>query len=472
MSDPVTQNEIEDVLSSIRRLVSEDTRGALATSGKAQRHAAQDAPLHLGNPLAQPIRPAQPVKPVQPIQSVKPVPSAPAGTCTNMPGGTVAKDTTDTTERQKGKAPVTRLVLTPALRVPEDRLTPADTPNTQVEAVEADPTAPWDLSALHDRDAENQDLVFFNQLTAAAARDEAEETLAEAAPADDFPATGAIEAQTEVAETEPVETDPLQAEPAAVYTDTNTGTVAEEQPAEILDPDAPWTSPGATLFQAAGVSTGATTSPTTPPQQATALNPKVGAVVQKLAEMEAANVTRPVLWEPDGSRDTPYAGTDLEAMDWPDGDSDMDGDRDGDGSAPAAGADHQNGPDAVAEPTTDQMATDTNAERSPEPASALASAPAAAPTPQADQDETVAAEPAATGLAEALSEQVTDHIASQVVDAAEAGETVLDEDGLRALVVDIVRAELQGALGERITRNVRKLVRREIKRALAAQDLL
>ena len=40
-----------------------------------------------------------------------------------------------------------------------------------------------------------------------------------------------------------------------------------------------------------------------------------------------------------------------------------------------------------------------------------------------------------------------------------------------ALVADIVREELQGALGERITRNVRKLVRREIHRALTAQEL-
>ena len=47
----------------------------------------------------------------------------------------------------------------------------------------------------------------------------------------------------------------------------------------------------------------------------------------------------------------------------------------------------------------------------------------------------------------------------------------LDEDALRDLVTEIVRAELQGALGERITRNVRKLVRREIHRALTAQDL-
>lgn len=50
-------------------------------------------------------------------------------------------------------------------------------------------------------------------------------------------------------------------------------------------------------------------------------------------------------------------------------------------------------------------------------------------------------------------------------------ESVLDEDVLREIVSDIVREELQGALGERITRNVRKLVRREIHRALAAQDL-
>lgn len=48
---------------------------------------------------------------------------------------------------------------------------------------------------------------------------------------------------------------------------------------------------------------------------------------------------------------------------------------------------------------------------------------------------------------------------------------VLDEEMLRDLVSDIVRQELQGALGERITRNVRKLVRREIHRAMATQEL-
>ena len=47
----------------------------------------------------------------------------------------------------------------------------------------------------------------------------------------------------------------------------------------------------------------------------------------------------------------------------------------------------------------------------------------------------------------------------------------LDEEALQALVANIVRQELQGVLGERITRNVRKLVRREIHRVLMSKDL-
>lgn len=46
----------------------------------------------------------------------------------------------------------------------------------------------------------------------------------------------------------------------------------------------------------------------------------------------------------------------------------------------------------------------------------------------------------------------------------------IDQDTLRNLVFEIVRQELQGTLGERITRNVRKLVRREIYRVLASQE--
>lgn len=47
---------------------------------------------------------------------------------------------------------------------------------------------------------------------------------------------------------------------------------------------------------------------------------------------------------------------------------------------------------------------------------------------------------------------------------------VLDEETLRLMVADILRQELMGELGDRITRNVRKMVRREIQRALVARD--
>ena len=51
-----------------------------------------------------------------------------------------------------------------------------------------------------------------------------------------------------------------------------------------------------------------------------------------------------------------------------------------------------------------------------------------------------------------------------------AEEAVLDEGMLRELVIEVIRQELQGALGERITRNVRKLVRAEIHRAIAGRE--
>lgn len=51
----------------------------------------------------------------------------------------------------------------------------------------------------------------------------------------------------------------------------------------------------------------------------------------------------------------------------------------------------------------------------------------------------------------------------------ESGPT-MDEEALRDMVREIVREELQGALGERITRNVRKLVRAEINRVMASRE--
>ncbi|OYX41522.1 MAG: hypothetical protein B7Z02_15340 [Rhodobacterales bacterium 32-67-9] len=62
--------------------------------------------------------------------------------------------------------------------------------------------------------------------------------------------------------------------------------------------------------------------------------------------------------------------------------------------------------------------------------------------------------------------------ADEAVGLFSAGdEAVIDMDMLRDLVAEIIREELQGPLGERITRNVRMLVRREINRALESRSL-
>lgn len=62
-------------------------------------------------------------------------------------------------------------------------------------------------------------------------------------------------------------------------------------------------------------------------------------------------------------------------------------------------------------------------------------------------------------------------LAAEILDTDGTPLAVLDEAGLQEIVRLMIREELQGDLGERITRNVRKLVRAEINRALMARDL-
>lgn len=61
--------------------------------------------------------------------------------------------------------------------------------------------------------------------------------------------------------------------------------------------------------------------------------------------------------------------------------------------------------------------------------------------------------------------------ADPVPSAANSGSTPPDQDELRDMVAQIVREELTGDLGERVTRNIRKMVRREINRSLSARDI-
>ncbi|HVL19560.1 MAG TPA: hypothetical protein VM422_01020 [Amaricoccus sp.] len=75
------------------------------------------------------------------------------------------------------------------------------------------------------------------------------------------------------------------------------------------------------------------------------------------------------------------------------------------------------------------------------------------------------------GLAEGLDDDGDDDAPGE-----RSAAPILDEESLRSLVNQIVREELQGELGERIGRNLRKLIRREIvqildeRRAAGEQD--
>jgi len=139
----------------------------------------------------------------------------------------------------------------------------------------------------------------------------------------------------------------------------------------------------------------------------------------KIAVLEAKIGQTDDQWEPDGEQGDDYAGTRVETIEWqdhasPDAEDASEGDS--------------------ADDSVDDLVTETAAEQEAEP-------------------------------------QQTASDADDALDVLDEGDAILDEESLRELVSDIVRQELQGALGERITRNVRKLVRREIHRALTAQDL-
>ena len=74
-------------------------------------------------------------------------------------------------------------------------------------------------------------------------------------------------------------------------------------------------------------------------------------------------------------------------------------------------------------------------------------------------------------LAEQAAEDDAAYGAEQAADDHGDDEFRFNEDVLRELVRDILREELAGSMGERITRNIRKLVRAEIARSFAAQEL-
>ncbi|CUH99804.1 hypothetical protein [Leisingera aquaemixtae] len=344
MSDPVTHAEIEDVLSSIRRLVSEDSRGQ---------------------------------------------PAAPE--------------------------PAARLVLTPALRVkdPQTRSPEtADRPDTPGGTPQPDEAPAQDAEPAQD---------------AGRTEEAADGTAADSSVSFRHRDTRFDSTSGPVSESGPVVLRPAQkSEPESVAEPAQPGGAAAQ---------APWADPDATLFSAASG-----TAPQDTPAGGLAedlaggtAGARAASVVRKIAELEArssgARDQAQQQWEPDSKTEAPFAATLVDTIEWRD--------------EPA--------------PVRSSAQADFGADSSP-----------------AEEILEAAGEPAETADADSAAEPVIEAaFTGAAMDAlAESGDSYLDEDALRDLVASIVREELQGPLGERITRNVRKLVRREIHRALAAHDLL
>ncbi len=51
-----------------------------------------------------------------------------------------------------------------------------------------------------------------------------------------------------------------------------------------------------------------------------------------------------------------------------------------------------------------------------------------------------------------------------------AGSQTMDDTEMRELVAKVVREELEGAFGEQLTRNIRKMIRREIAQAMRVSE--
>jgi hypothetical protein len=397
MSDPVTNAEVEDVLSSIRRLVSEDKRPVQVTKSE---------------PKTAVFRHAEPVPP-------EPKPD--------------------------------RLVLTPALRVTE-------APSAKVSA-DADTGSDVDINKLV---ADDTPLDVF--APRAVAMPEPPQDDADILVFDDVPEEELFDDPAHDYSTDPYnfddETDD-DGEGHAQDGGRSQASVTEEIPHDTGEDDATEISETAILMQPQERQQDeqdaprADAKPAPPKVQGmgtSMASDKSLALTAKIAALETAIGQISETWEPDDAGESDYAGSEGEAMAWED-------------DAPeqpilskslAFGKEQKNKAESSEETESLEVME-----------SQLEEFFAKSETSK-DTAETAVEPPAAE---EASHTEKTS--AFQDKDAFEfpAEEQLIDEEVLRDLVSDIVRAELQGALGERITRNVRKLVRREIHRALAAQDL-
>ena len=254
----------------------------------------------------------------------------------------------------------------------------------------------------------------------------------------------------------PAKPDRLVLTPALRVTDAESPAQGAEEavtpPTDATEADpAPWSAPDATLFAAVGEE---------PPEEET---PEEETSVDDEAAAIAASAG------PAGDLDPPH----LDATETDDDAASTDDAVDGTGQIPDHGA--WDGFDGDEAEIPDQTPTfhSTRAENLSAKIEALEAVIGRTRDqwePDGTSDDAYAGTPV-EGIGWHEVEEVGADAAAEASDDLASDEAVIDEDSLRELVAEIVREELQGALGERITRNVRKLVRREIHRVLAAQDL-
>ena len=177
-----------------------------------------------------------------------------------------------------------------------------------------------------------------------------------------------------------------------------------------------------------------------------------GDLRSRIAALEASVATREDDWDPDGPGEDAYAGGPVEALPWEDHFEDAETTDAEPADAGGPVHDDADAHETAADPAGD--AADAGQVKESDGESA---------TPGAEGD--AGSDPAANAQDEAHEDE------DDMAELFAGEDPVLDEAALREMITDIVRQELQGSLGERITRNVRKLVRREIHRAMASYDL-
>lgn len=425
MSEPVTHAEIEDVLTSIRRLVSTNAEANLTENGTTtQRPAARSNGRLVLTPALRVMPRAEVVLDEQvtevspsPIEDLKadflrdPQPEPP-----EMPGGQHAEVT----------------------EVAPELCTKAETVAQQSEPVETPLSEPLVLSTAIEEPVAGARHAHENMPIASNAVVHTPSEPASDASAD---ATDLTSEMTEQA-SKPV--------------------------SPVIEPvtdEAPWRDPSTTLYAAANGKAVAADGASSTSLERPAPSARVAAVVRRISEIETAHQAGEAI--PGGSH-------------WTNAQNEDDT-----GALPTKSpeeADWQGTPQpeaaepAVAEDQPEKVQVDAPVVE--EAADQFAQQPAPEPIP----------ETRASFLSKATVAAVQGQVREQLNDAVEAAvqnalptspsatqlpadEAFMDEGALRELVAETVRQELQGALGERITRNVRKLVRREIQRALNSQEL-